>query len=214
MRNFDLFLRATLDLWRPLPVPSSCLLDKQGRVAVIYLGSIGTEQLLADLQLLDASPRELRNLAVPFQGVWISEPPQPDPLRVCSQFIDHRDVAGGVAYLEGFANSMRDGPASEMNSRQLGDIYYVLGTLLGEQRQQDAAVDAFRQAARFNPEDVRVRRDFAGLLLSQGKPEEAAEQLTQVLKIRTTHASPQDSTEQRRIPRDAGDDPVPSAAIQ
>ena len=57
VRNFDLFLRATLDLWRPLPVPSSCLLGQKGRVAVIYLGRIGTEQLLADLQLLDASPR-------------------------------------------------------------------------------------------------------------------------------------------------------------
>ena len=56
MRHLDLFQRAMLDRWRPMPVPTSFLLDQHGRVAVIYKGHIKLERLLNDVALLDDSP--------------------------------------------------------------------------------------------------------------------------------------------------------------
>ena len=53
----------------------------------------------------------------------------------------------------------------------------MLGTLLAEQDQIPAALVALRQAANFNPTDLRVRKDLAARLVQSGQLDEAAEQL-------------------------------------
>ena len=182
--NFDLFQRAVLDRWRPLPVPSSFLIDQHGQVAVIYKGPVAADQVIADLELLDLSPHALRKRAVPFPGRWITDPGPADPLRVCSQFIDHTDIQAGISYLERYAASFAPSESGEVEHRRLGDIYYVLGVLLGEQNHADESLEALRQAATHSPDDFRIRRDLASELIRRQQHNEAAEQLEQALGIR------------------------------
>ncbi len=59
-----------------LVVPTSWLLDANGDVAVVYQGKLDLDQLLKDVQHLDASLRTRRDLAVPLAGRWLSPPRQ------------------------------------------------------------------------------------------------------------------------------------------
>lgn len=56
---------------RPLPVPTSFLLDSQGRVAAIYKGQVQVDQLLADLAALELDEQGQRQAALPFPGRWM-----------------------------------------------------------------------------------------------------------------------------------------------
>lgn len=183
VRNLDLFQRSQLDRWRPAPVPTSFLLDTHGRVAVIYKGPIGVDQLLEDMNLLTAPPGKWRNYAVPFDGRWITEPPNADPLRVCSQFIDHAEIAAGTSYLQQYATGITDSLPDKARGQRLGDIYYVLAVLLREQDHADESLASLRSAATFSPDDVRIRRDLANVLLQRGELDSAAEQLAALLRI-------------------------------
>ena len=54
----------------PYPLPSSFLLDEKHQLALVYLGPVPVEQLIADVALL-ADAKELKNSALPFDGTWI-----------------------------------------------------------------------------------------------------------------------------------------------
>ena len=58
----------------PLAVPTSFLLDGEGRLTVIYRGPVRVDQLLEDVQLTSASPAERRDQAAPFGGRWYTKP--------------------------------------------------------------------------------------------------------------------------------------------
>ena len=51
---------------RPLPLPSSFLVDGQGKVAVIYKGPIGVDQLSKDVAMLGKTLEKAREQAFPF----------------------------------------------------------------------------------------------------------------------------------------------------
>jgi Flp pilus assembly protein TadD len=73
--------------------------------------------------------------------------------------------------------------SGEVQHRRLGDIYYVLGVLLGEQNHADESLQALRQAAAHSPHDLRIRRDLASELIRRQAHDEAAEQLELALDI-------------------------------
>ena len=58
------------DRHRPLPVPTSFLFDRGGELAVIYKGPVTSEQLVADVKLLDHDVTKRRLASVPFVGRW------------------------------------------------------------------------------------------------------------------------------------------------
>ena len=51
-------------------IPASYLLDRHGRLAVLYRGPVNVDEVLNDVANLGASPEELRDLSVPFSGRW------------------------------------------------------------------------------------------------------------------------------------------------
>ncbi len=61
---------------RPFPLPSSFLIDRQGRLAIVNRGTIDVDTLLSDLVILDASELERRDAGVPIAGRWFTQPQQ------------------------------------------------------------------------------------------------------------------------------------------
>jgi tetratricopeptide (TPR) repeat protein len=180
VKSLDSFQKAMFDLWEDLAVPTSILVDDQQRVAVIYRGAVGVDQLLADMAVLDAPADRLVDLATPFTGNWIATPQNTDPLRVTSQFIDMNMVSEGVAYLKRYAD---DRAKSALGGRTLGDVFHVMAILLRDQNQTAQAHAAFQQALEYNPDDVRVRHDYANMLAQEGQLAAAAEQLERALSV-------------------------------
>ena len=66
--TLNVFQRAFVGRQTDLPLPSSLLIDSQGRVAVIYKGAVTVEQLTADIELLDLPYKELKAAAMPLPG--------------------------------------------------------------------------------------------------------------------------------------------------
>ncbi|MEJ6717708.1 MAG: ASPIC/UnbV domain-containing protein [Akkermansiaceae bacterium] len=59
---------------RPLPVPTSFLIDHNWRLVAIYKGKVSPEVALTELDRLALPFEERRNGALPFQGRWNSPP--------------------------------------------------------------------------------------------------------------------------------------------
>lgn len=64
------------ELHSPLPLPTSLLIDRRGRVTAIYKGPVTIERILADASKLAArTTNEWRMATVPFsQGFWLMPP--------------------------------------------------------------------------------------------------------------------------------------------
>ena len=181
VRNLDLFQRSLLDRWLPMPVPGSFLLDRYGRVAVVYKGPVSVDQLLADIDLLDADPNLWRDHSVPFPGRWVGPHPDVDPLRVNSQFVDHNEIAEGLNYLQRHVAVAETVPGT--SPEELADIHFVIGIILQERKKTEAALEAFEKARVMNPHDFRILIELGSILLNLARYEEALTRLNAARKI-------------------------------
>jgi hypothetical protein len=57
-----------------LVLPTSFLLDGQGRLSVIYRGPVTPDQLLEDVGRLGLPAPDWNELSVPFAGQWLRSP--------------------------------------------------------------------------------------------------------------------------------------------
>lgn len=78
LETLDALQGSVLDRRRRTPVPTSFLVDRARRVAVIYKGPVDIAAVLADHARLEARPEEQRERATPFRGRWIAPLPEAD----------------------------------------------------------------------------------------------------------------------------------------
>lgn len=193
LRRIDFFQRALMDLWQPMPVPCSFLLDRLGRVAVIYKGPVATTQIMKDMELLEASPEAIRKAAMPFAGIWGTSVPPADPSRVSSQMIDHTLISGATDYLQQFLDmSARSG--SNVSNTRRADVQYMQAVLLESQRKPAEALLALESCRALNPSDFRVRSDLAKAYLKRQDFAAAEVELLAATKI-----NPQDLKTRRDL---------------
>jgi tetratricopeptide (TPR) repeat protein len=187
IRALDVLQRAMLDHWEALPVPSSFLIDHEGYVKALYKGPLETDVLLVDLPLLGADGATRRQAGVPFPGKWTHDVPVPDPMRVCSQFIDHALISEGLNYLRKATEMDGKFRASQFTKSELADRYLVMATILQDQKRVEQAIDAYRAARDLNPKDFRVRLDLGNYLHELGRVPEALEEWQASLQINANH---------------------------
>ena len=162
VRHLDLFQRAMLDRWRPMPVPSSFLLDQHGRVAVIYKGPIKLERLLDDVALLDDSPAMLRDQAAAFFGRWVPNVtlPLPDPDPVVSQFNDNDEAEASLGFLRRFVTAPPAVSTTQVGRGRINDSYFAahvnLALGLVAKNEFAEAGGELAQALRYKPSDKTV----------------------------------------------------------
>jgi len=181
VRNLDFFQRSQLDRWLPTPVPSSFLIDKFGRVAVIYKGPVAIDQLMQDVELLETESSVWRDFSVPFDGKWIGSHPSGDPLKVNSQFVDHNEIDEGLKYLERHVSIAEKIPNED--PIELADIYLVLGVMLKENQELNKAIEIFKKARKKNPDDFRIHFELGNVLLIKNELEDSLASLNTAKKI-------------------------------
>jgi tetratricopeptide (TPR) repeat protein len=167
--------RCLLDRHRPLPLPSSFLLDEEGRLAVLYKGSVPVGQLLSDLERLRASPQARLAGAFPFPGRWHAPPPPFDP-EVLVRALEARGHAAAARDLE--KTRIAISPSSPAR------IHHEIGLARAREGQLDVAVDLFRRAADLEPGFFEARRDLATALHQRGDLEGAIAEYRAALSIR------------------------------
>jgi len=172
----DVFQRSFFSLRLPLPVPSAFLVDRHGRLGVIYRGPTGVEQIVKDAKLLDAPPEQWLAAAAPLGGHWESAGVVADPAGAARAFLREGFVPEGTRYLEGFLNAVKAEPPPGSPWPAPPRLAAAAGLLADFQRLRGdrAGVDAaYRRALSFDPDDLAALQHLGNVLARSGRLPEA-----------------------------------------
>ncbi len=189
-------LRNGLFKWgRPFVVPTSFLIDARGWLAAIYTGPVEVEELLADLDLMDAPPEQLRAQAIPFEGRWLEPPPETTVSRwFAKRASDHHDAAKDLAA----AGRVEDAMAQHRQALALrpdyADAHNDLGAILAGQGRSEEAVAEYRKALQIDADLSEAHNNLGVALLKQpGRLDEAIEHFRRALESRPERATVHES---------------------
>lgn len=157
---------------RPLPLPSSFLIDKWGRLAAIYKGPVNAPQLLADLSLLEADSKTIANHAFPFPGRDASGLFPLGPL----DFAKAYHAGGDAVSARREAHKVTEAPSTNNAQADLANraqAWYFLGTLEQGLRNWKAATEAYQSALDFSPDQILLKIPLGVSLWQAGQQDEA-----------------------------------------
>jgi tetratricopeptide (TPR) repeat protein len=164
----DALQASIVDLWTPIPVPSSFLVSADGELLAIYRGPVSPDQVIADAKLEKATSRERRTAGTPFTGRWVGDPAPATPQRTTDQLVqrDLPDLA--ISYL----GSALSKPFLKGTKFNHADNLLLLGQLLGQNGRPAEAIAPLREARKLLPQDIRIVRLLAaGLSETKQLPE-------------------------------------------
>lgn len=179
--HFDLLQRSLLSRQRPLPVPSSFLIDSQGRLCVLYKGPVDAETLLADVKLVGAAPQQILNAAVPFTGRWNSPPGGSTPLNLAVKYLEAGLNDEGTAYIEALLAQKSTHPEYVTSS-----ILNLYGATMLDRQEFRKAEAAFREALSLEPENRQAHIELGTILLRSKRGQEAISHFKKVLQANET----------------------------
>lgn len=187
LRSLTLLHHAAIRRERPLPLPSSFLVDRQGRVMAIYKGSVSVEQLMRELDHLKSPPDDMLAEAFPFAGRSAMSRFSVDALGSAQAYRDGGYLDDARAELA----KMFSGPApqSAPAKRRRIQAYHLLGQIEREQKRYDRMVGAYQKALQLLPSDPSLHIALAVALSKNGQPEKAEEHFRAALA--STPESPQ-----------------------
>ncbi len=105
MANDDMLVRIEQALnWPygrrfPIALPTSLLLNGEGRMVTSYYGSVSAQQIIDDVRLLGLDFRALRELALPFEGKWLFPPHPQRPMIQGIKLMDEGDVTDAADFV-------------------------------------------------------------------------------------------------------------------
>ena len=175
----DALQQSLTDLHHRMPLPSSFLVDAEGRLAAVYRGPLDLEQLAADASRLRADPLELRASAAPFPGRWHHPPPRPDLERLAEIFRERG--------LERAARSTSLA-AIETHENSRAGILLQMGSVRAEQGDLARAIESFAEAAELEPELFEAWSYLGTALHESGEIARAVLAYERALELDPRHA--------------------------
>ncbi|MGH7149950.1 MAG: tetratricopeptide repeat protein, partial [Planctomycetota bacterium] len=174
----DALQQTVLIRQRPLPLPSSLLVDGEGKVAAIWKGALDPAALHRELAGLRRTPEEDRSAAAPFPGRWHAPLPP-------------ADLGGleGALRERGLARAA-DGVAARRVvrvPRTRAQILYEFGMDRWNGGDLDRAIGHFREAAALEPGFFEARSCLGILLHRTGRLPEAIEVFRQAQRLAPQH---------------------------
>ncbi len=162
IQRIDGLRRSLMNVDRPLPLPSSLLLDKHGRVCAIYTGRVNLKHVGDDAAHLDDSSPQRRDRAVPLAGRWHSEPPAANSFAVAQQFREDGENEAALAYVR---QLIEIGRSSSPGYEQLlpDQLFFLLGNLLQENGETADAKRAYETVLQYDPQHAGALRRMAEL---------------------------------------------------
>ncbi len=181
------------DSERPLALPTSFLLDGDGRLVALYTGAVAVEQVLADRRLCGLDPGPRRAAAAASAGIWL-DPPEPSDPGAIAGGLERRGLPQAAREVERAALTMVEGSVADvehafgLRAGRAGHLeeaiarfqralaadprhvasWHDLGVALHRAGRAAQAVDAYRQGVLHAPEDATLHHDLALALLATG----------------------------------------------
>jgi tetratricopeptide (TPR) repeat protein/thiol-disulfide isomerase/thioredoxin len=185
----------TLYFQRSLPVPTSFLIDSEGRVAGIYKGAVSSEQLLHDVRLLESPGPEFEQAAFPFPGRNGLRQFSLHPLSFAAAYLEGGYLEDAksqvVQFLAKLDHKSDDHPTTNAQQRRKERIraYQLMAVIarLDSDRLQEIA--AFRELDKVDELTPAMVARYAVLLVAVNRSHEA---LARIEKLRTREAESAD----------------------
>ena len=183
----QMFHDTIVPLERPLPLPSSFLLDAKGRLTVIYKGPVSVDQLLADAQHNDDTLFERRRRAALLPGRFLEDETflrlarmqQSRKLLRMAGALEHVDRIFDV--ITHYEEALRIRP--ENVEARVG-----LGVALLRLDRHEDSIAHFKEALRFKPDLTGAHHNWAVALEHQGHLKEAMVHYQEALRIKPDNA--------------------------
>jgi tetratricopeptide (TPR) repeat protein len=164
------------DFRRPWAVPTSLLLDRKGRLSVIYIGAVDVGQLSSDIGQLSLSDEAWFDASLPFEGRWTDEARHPNLVALIRTFLDRGFVDDGLRFVDKYADALVAHPESSA-------LLVRLGASLRDEGHVVKAKQRFQQAIRANPQNANAHLQFGKLLAQQRQFEDAARHCRESLRL-------------------------------
>jgi len=155
---------------RQLPLPSSFLIDDQGRLAVVYKGRVDVEQLVADSKHIGRASERERNVIAGRPGSWVEDHFVKFPIAVANEYLEGGYIEEAQAHLEKHLEKesrFQDAATSEEARRQdirIADIHHALAGIAYGRRNVKATLHHYEQALKHRPKYLPVENNLAWLL--------------------------------------------------
>jgi tetratricopeptide (TPR) repeat protein len=185
--KLDLLQRSLQSRQRALAIPSSMLLDDQGRLAAVYQGRVSVEQIVADVAMIRQPNSDTRDQAVPLPGRWFVGEIPPDLMSVAGKLSSAQLPLDALVYLDQHVLRLVD---SERSSKlvwpqeQIASAYLDVGVQLGKAGARDEAERAMRTSIRLAPQQLPARAALANLLEASKRYRDALETYEAMLAVR------------------------------
>lgn len=145
----------------PLALPTSYLLDRNGKLGALYFGPVSRDQLDADVALLEASSKAIEAVAFPFPG------------RNGVELFPLSILAFAEAYQAGgYVDDARRMVTERGDAMTLKERFF-LGALEQSQLNWPAAAEAYAELLKQSPGQVAIHVPLGVALWEAGQQEEA-----------------------------------------
>ncbi len=176
---YNIIYRYLFDRRRNLPLPTSFLLDSEGRIVKVYQGAMEPPQVMQDARSIPANNVERMQKALPFAGT------------LYQGAFARNDFTYGVAmfqhgYLEQAAASFQQVVAAKPDS---AEGFYNLGTLSLRRNHLPEARQYLEQALKLKPGYPEAWNNLGMMAAQQGNLVEAIGNFQQSLSLRPTYAT-------------------------
>ncbi|MDP6764392.1 MAG: ASPIC/UnbV domain-containing protein [Planctomycetota bacterium] len=173
-----------LDPRRELALPTSLLVDASNHLAVLYRGSVGVDELLADAVRTERGPLDVRAAAAPFPGRWVGPPRVHDVLGIAHRLRDAGHVGMTAEYLRrlGVTRGAEGAERAEASSGLAGSSLTLADDLAREGRHLQA-IESYEHALSLEPESVPALRGLGLSHMGLGDLEEAGAHLERALAL-------------------------------
>ena len=197
---------------RPLPVPTTLLVDIQGRLAAIYKGRVSVERLARDIRRLQQPEKDRLTSGLPRPGRWVALPGNhgipglintlakhgyDDDALVLAKRLDSTGESGkrfqAGLKVERAARLAREGAVAEAKSLLTEALRHdplsarahsELGTILGRQNQLAPAIRHLKEAVRLNGDKLPdAHLNLAVALRKTNRGDEAIGHLERALQL-------------------------------
>ena len=185
--------RFLLDRRPAFAVPLSILLDRDGHLAAIYRGRVPVERLLRDVKSLDVSPKQRRDLSVPFTGTWLEPPTEVDLSLAAAPFYDHYPndtllyLELALKQQEPLLDQYRDSAQNRTRvDRTRATIHHKMAVCLKRLGRPADAIEHCRKSLSIDPDQAPLQLVLGELLSDQSQLEQAIAPLEAALGIDPT----------------------------
>lgn len=173
---------------RPIPLPTSILIDREGKLDIIYKGTVSVEQLLADSKPLadqSAAARFARSAMLP--GILLDHPSAMDivenasaqaHIKMARALTEENRIPEAIAEYEQGLTVLQDSAFMQND----------LATLLSFQGNFDRAIKLFRRSIALDANNPQYRINLAQTLISTKKIDMAGKELDQLLEKFPKHS--------------------------